>query len=73
LEPLIQKLNKSVKLTAKKATNLQCIIGKEDQKEEEIIDNILTVYQAVLKQVPNEMQNIKNVLLKFTMTKAVKI
>lgn len=73
LAPLIQKLNKSVKLTAKKATNLQCLVGKEDQKEEELIDNILTVYQSVLKQVPNEIQNIKNVLLKLTMGKAVKV
>jgi len=49
------------------------MVGKEDQKEEEVIDNILTVYQAVLKQVPNEMQNIKSVLLKLTMSKAVKV
>lgn len=73
LEVLIKKLNQSVKLIAKKATNLQCMVGKDNQKDEEVIDNILTVYQAVLKQVPNEMQNIKSVLLKLTMSKAVKI
>ncbi|MBT5342619.1 hypothetical protein HOL59_03475 [Candidatus Woesearchaeota archaeon] len=73
LDVLVKKLNQSVKLVAKKATNLQCMVGKEDQKEEEVIDNILTVYQAVLKQVPNEMQNIKSVLLKLTMSKAVKV
>ncbi|MFH1828826.1 MAG: hypothetical protein ABH824_06215 [Nanoarchaeota archaeon] len=73
LEPLIKKLNNTVRLVAKKRTNLQCMIGREDQSEEEIIDNVLTIYQAVLKQVPNEMQNIKDVLLKLTMGKPARI
>jgi len=70
---LISKLKKSVKMSAKKSMNLQCMIGKEDQPEEEIIDNILTVYQATLKQLPNEEQNVKSVQLKLTMSKPVKI
>jgi large subunit ribosomal protein L1 len=73
LDVLTKKLNKSIRLTAKKATNLQCIVGKESQPDEEIIDNILTVFQTVLKQVPNETQNIKNSLLKLTMGKPVNI
>ena len=73
LEVLTKNLSLSVHLVAKKATNLQCMIGKEDQPDEQIIDNALTVYQALLKQVPNEGQNIKNVFLKLTMSKPVKI
>jgi len=73
LEPLVKKLNSTVRLVAKKATNLQCIAGKENQEEDQIIDNILTIYQAVLKNVPNETQNVKNIYLKFTMGKPVKI
>ena len=73
LEPLVKKLAATVKLSAKKGLNLQCIIGKEDQSDEIIIDNIITVYQAVLKNVPNEIQNIKSVLLKLTMGKPVRI
>ena len=73
LEPLVKKLRLTVHLSAKKATNLQCLVGKESQPEEQVIENILAVYQAVLKQVPNEMQNIKNCSLKLTMSKPVKI
>ena len=73
LEPLVKKLNSTVRLIAKKATNLQCVAGKEDQDDNQIIDNILTIYQAILKNVPNETQNIKNIYLKFTMGKPVKI
>jgi large subunit ribosomal protein L1 len=71
LEPLVQKLGLTVRLKANKATNLQCIIGKEDQPDNEVVDNIMTVYQSVLKTVPNENQNIKNVNLKLTMSKSI--
>ena len=71
--PLISKLNNTVRMVAKKATNLQCIVGKENQPEEEVIDNILTVYQVTLKQLPQEEQNIKGAMLKLTMSKAVRL
>lgn len=73
LELLSKKLQQTIHLEAKKATNLQCIVGKEDQSAEEVAENILTIYNTVLKQVPNEEQNIKDVLLKLTMGKPVKV
>ena len=73
LQPLVEKLKKTVRLVAKKGLNLQCIIGKQDMPEEQVIDNILTVYQTTLKQLPNETQNVKNIILKLTMGKPVKI
>ena len=73
LEPLVKKLGTTVRLSAKKGTNLQCIVGKQDQAEAQIIDNILTIYQAAIKQLPNEAHNVKAVLLKTTMGKPVKV
>jgi len=73
LEPLIKKLQSTIKLTAKKATNLQYLVGKEDQPDEQVIESILAVYNATLKQLPQEKHNIKNIQLKLTMTKPVKI
>ncbi len=73
LEPLVKKLATTVRLSTKKGTNLQCLVGKQNQPEAQIIDNILTVYQAAVKQLPNEVHNIKEVLLKTTMGKPVKI
>ncbi len=67
------RLASTVRLTARKATNLQCMVGKEDQPDEKIIENVIATYQAVLKQLPNEKQNIKNVSLKLTMGKPVVI
>jgi len=73
LEPVVKKLASTVRLVAKKGLNLQCVVGKENQPDNEIIENILTVYNSVLKGVPNETQNIKNVLIKTTMGKPVRV
>jgi len=73
LEPLTTKLHASVRLTAKKATNLQCLIGKEDQSDEQIVENILAVYNKVTKKLPQEKHNLKSLQLKLTMSKPVKI
>ncbi|SRR3989344_766973 len=69
LEPLVKKLNSTVRLAAKKGTNVQVMVGREDQPEDQVIDNIMTAYQALVKQLPNETQNIKNVMVKLTMSK----
>ena len=73
IEALVKRLNLTVRLSAKKGLNLQAMVGREDQPEEEIIDNILTVYQAALKNLPEESQNIKNISLKLSMSKPVKM
>ena len=73
LEPLVKRLGQTVRLQAKKASNMQCMIGKDTQSDDEIVANILAVYNTVVKQLPNEMQNIKNVALKLTMSKPVKL
>jgi large subunit ribosomal protein L1 len=73
MDVLVKRLNLSVRLVSKKGMNLQCMIGKDNQPDAEIIDNILTVYQTAVKQLPSEAQNIKNVQLKLTMSKPVRI
>ncbi|MBI4151682.1 hypothetical protein HY496_01815 [Candidatus Woesearchaeota archaeon] len=73
LEPLVKKLNSTTRVQSRKGMALQCMIGKESQPEEEIIANVMAVYQTVLKAVPNETQNIKNVALKLSMSKPVKV
>jgi len=73
LAPLVKKLSLTVKLSAKKATNLQCVIGKEEQAEQEVVENALAVYNATIKQLPSEVQNVKNVAIKKTMGAPVRV
>lgn len=72
IEELKGKINNSVKIRTKEAS-IKIPIGKQSMKDEELIENITTVYNRVLKELPREKENIKNVELKFTMTKPEKI
>jgi large subunit ribosomal protein L1 len=73
LDSLYNKLQKTVKLSAKKDLVIQCAIGTEEMKDEEIIENIKTIYEQLVHHLPNEQNNIKNIFIKLTMGKPVKL
>jgi len=68
----IEKINQSVKVRLKEPS-LKVAIGKEDMKDEDIIENVLAVYNSMLNVLPRGKENVKNIELKFTMTKPKKI
>ena len=72
INELKKKVNNSVKIRAKEPSIKLCI-GKQDMKDDEIIENILAIYNAVLKNLQRGKENIKNIEIKFTMTKPRKI
>lgn len=69
--PLYERLQNTVRAVAKTQPTVKVGVGKEDQKEEELIDNIMTVYKQVVHHLPKEEHNVKSVLLKLTMGKPV--
>lgn|SRR3989338_588500 len=73
LRPLYEKLQKTIRISAKKDPIIQIAIGKEDGNEDEITDNVLTIYDQLIHHLINEKNNIKNVLLKLTMSKPIKL
>jgi len=73
LKPLHEKLQKTAKVIAKTALMVQCSVGNEDSPDEEIIDNIMSIYSNVIHHLPNEENNIRSILLKLTMGPAVVI
>ncbi len=72
IEDLKNKINNCVKIRAKEAS-IKLPIGKQSMKDEEIIENILAVYNVIVKELPRNKENIKNIEIKFTMTKPQKI
>ncbi len=72
LGELKNKINSSVKIRTKEAS-VKVAVGKEDMKDEEIIDNVMTIYNSLIKELPRDKENIKNIEIKFTMTKPQKI
>ena len=73
LKPLYNKLQQTVRITAKTAPLMQCPIGTEDMKSEDVTENALVVYNALLHALPNEKHNIKDIYVKLTMGKPVKV
>jgi large subunit ribosomal protein L1 len=73
VEPVYGKLQKTVRVVAKKSPMAQVKIGSEAMNEDEVIDNILTVYNQVIHHLPKEKSNLKGAYLKLTMSKPVKL
>ncbi|MBW2989688.1 hypothetical protein KY358_05230 [Candidatus Woesearchaeota archaeon] len=73
LKPLYEKLQKTVKLQTKNDPIIQTIVGNEGMNDEEVIDNIMSTYDAVVHHLPNGKNNIKNILIKLTMGKPVQV
>jgi len=73
LKVLKERLDKTIRVSAKISPMVQVGVGKENMKDEEIVDNIKTIYDGVIHRLPNEENNIESVYLKLTMGKPIKI
>jgi len=73
LKPLYDKLQKTVRVMVKTQPQFQCIIGNEDSKDEELLDNAETILKQLKNALPNHEANIKAVYLKLSMSKPVKV
>jgi large subunit ribosomal protein L1 len=72
IKDIIERINTSVKIKIKEAS-VKVSVGKQSMKDEELVENIVAVYNAVLKAMTKGKENIKNIEVKFTMTKPQKI
>ena len=73
LRPLYEKLQRTVRAVNKTAPLVQCPIGTEDMNINDVAENALTVYNSLLQLLPNEKHNIKDIYIKLTMGRPVKI
>lgn len=73
LKQISENLQKTLRIKAKALPVIQCIVGKEDLKDEHIADNIMSVYNQLVHTLPNHENNIDRVMIKTTMGKIVDI
>ncbi len=73
LAPLYEKLQRTVKVSAKKSPNVQVLIGTEETDLADVIDNIKTIFDQVVHHLPREKNNVKHAYVKLTMSKPVRI
>jgi len=67
LKMVYEKLQKTVKLQTKNEQTIKCPVGTEDMDDNQIQENILSVYNSVVNALPRELENIQNMVLKLTM------
>ena len=72
IKEIKSKVDNSVKIKTTEPS-IKVAIGKQSLKDEEIIENVMAVYKAVEKSLVRGQDNVKNVEIKFTMTKPIKI
>ncbi|MBI2628556.1 hypothetical protein HYW74_00545 [Candidatus Pacearchaeota archaeon] len=72
ISSLIEKINNVTRVQAKEPS-IKIIVGKENMKDGDIIENIKSIYQAVLNELPNKKEQIRSVMIKLTMGKPVKV
>lgn len=73
VEPLYERLQKTVRIQAKKSPNVQIKIGNETMKDEKLAENVIQVFNQVLHNLPKERSNVKRVLLKTTMGQPIEL
>jgi len=73
LSELKIKLEKTVRLKTKNEAILKTYIGNESMKDEDLIDNLISIHDSVVKALPQGEGNIKEIILKLTMGQPLKI
>jgi len=73
LKTLTETLRKTIKVSARLQPSVKVMVGKEDQADEQIAENMLAVYTSVLQKLPQEAFNIKTIMLKLSMSQPVTI
>jgi large subunit ribosomal protein L1 len=73
LKALITTLNKRVRVQSNKDQIIQLAVGAEDMPDDQVADNVLTLYNAVMANLPSGMNNYKKSFVKLTMGKPVEV
>lgn len=73
IEPLYERLQRTVRVSAKKSPVIQVKVGDESMPNDKLADNIMLVYDQVVHHTPKEKANVRSVFVKLTMSKPVKI
>jgi len=69
---MIKKMNKSVRVKNKEMA-IKIPVGKESMSDDDLADNIDAAIKGLIKKLPRGNDNVREVLIKFTMTKPIKV
>ena len=73
LETAVDRYKRIIKIRVRKQPIVQTIIGKRSMEEEKLFENMETIVDFIVSQMPHRYNNIKSMYVKSTMGKPVKI
>jgi large subunit ribosomal protein L1 len=73
LKAAVESKKKSIRIKLKDSPVIQCIVGVESMKDEDVAENIEAIIKFLEKKLPKGKNNIGKVMLKLTMGKPVKM
>jgi large subunit ribosomal protein L1 len=73
LSVLYEKLQKTLKVSAKKVPVIQLRVGTEEMPPEHVAENVMFIYDQLIHHLPGEKHNVKAIFLKYTMSKPIKL
>ena len=68
----IEKINSTVRIIVKEPS-IKVGVAKEHLTDEQLVKNILKVYNSIVEKLPKKAENVKSIYIKLTMDKPVKI
>ncbi|MCF7798817.1 50S ribosomal protein L1 [Candidatus Woesearchaeota archaeon] len=73
LQPLYDRLQNTIKISAKKFPVIQLPVGKLDMTDVDLAENIDYLYSQIEHHLPKERHNVRGTILKLTMGKPVRL
>ena len=73
IESFLERFRSSIKIRAKGSLSMSCRIGEESMDDTDLAANANAVVTAVEKTLPNGSKNIKKIMFKTSMGKAMKV
>ncbi|HDL02236.1 MAG TPA: hypothetical protein ENH20_00195 [Candidatus Pacearchaeota archaeon] len=70
IDTMLDKMSKAIRIKNKEMS-VKISVGKESMSDEDLAENIEVAVKELEKKLPRGRDNVKNVLVKFTMTKPV--
>jgi len=72
IKALKKRIESVVRVKTKEPT-VKVAVGKQNDSDVDLAENALVIYNEVFKNLPKQKENLKNVLIKFTMSKPAKV
>lgn len=73
IDAMINRFGSAVRVRLRRQMMIACKVGYEDMSDDQLAENAMAIINAIEGKLPNGDKNIRDVIVKFTMGKPVKL